>query len=150
MEPAEPVRMAHLDMLRGVAAFLVLAAHLRGYLLPGFNELTQSGILIQVFYFATGLGHQSVVVFFVLSGYLVGGSVIENLLRQHFIWPRYLLRRLTRLWIVIVPALLLTLLFDSLGQYVTGGVGYDGQYWGLYNSGAHLARIMHDDHRRVA
>ena len=32
--------------------------------------------MTKVFYLATGLGHQAVMIFFVLSGFLVGGSVI--------------------------------------------------------------------------
>ena len=74
-------------------------------------------------------------IFFALSGFLVGGKALSDILRRRFSWSRYLLRRLTRLWIVIVPTLLLTLLFDKIGIALTHGVGYDGRYSALYASG---------------
>jgi peptidoglycan/LPS O-acetylase OafA/YrhL len=60
----------------------------------------------------TGLPHAAVVVFFVLSGYLVGGSVIRDIGRNRFSWPQYALRRLTRLWTVLIPALVLGCILD--------------------------------------
>jgi peptidoglycan/LPS O-acetylase OafA/YrhL len=134
-------RLDHLDLLRGFAALLVLAGHLRAYIFQSFVDLEQegahAGVLVKVFYFATGLGHQAVMLFFALSGFLVGGKALNDLLKQRFSWSRYLLRRLTRLWIVVVPILLLTLLLDSIGLGLTLGTGYDGRYYGLYSSGPH-------------
>src|SRR5215467_4133776 len=108
-------RLDHLDMLRGIAAFLVLAGHVRSYVFQSYAELGQGDLLVKAFYFATGLGHQAVIIFFALSGFLVGGRALEDLMTNRFSWSRYFLRRLTRLWIVIIPAMLLTLLFDSIG-----------------------------------
>jgi peptidoglycan/LPS O-acetylase OafA/YrhL len=142
-------RLDSLDLLRGLAALLVLAGHLRSYI---FLDLAQagveSGIPVKVFYFVTGLGHQSVIIFFGLSGFLVGGKALDNILRNRFSWPRYLLRRLTRLWIVIIPTLLLTLLLDRIGLELTHGIGYDGRYYDLYSSGPHNAAGV--DHSLVA
>ncbi len=45
-------------------------------------------------------------VFFVLSGYFVGGSVLRS--GANFSWQHYLVSRLTRLWVVLIPCLLLT------------------------------------------
>lgn len=132
-------RLDSLDLLRGVAALLVLAGHARAYIFQSYFDLEQAGIqagiAIRVFYFVTGLGHQAVMIFFALSGFLVGGKALDDILRQRFSWTRYLLRRLTRLWIVIVPTLLLTVLFDSIGLWLTSGTGYDGRYYELYLSG---------------
>ena len=122
-------------MVRGLAAILVLAGHLRAYLFQSYGELSDPGLLSQGFYFATGFGHQAVVVFFVLSGFLVGGRAFDDLLRARFSWPRYLLRRLTRLWIVVVPALLMTLVFDTIGRELTNGAGYDGRHYQVFSSG---------------
>ena len=130
-------RLDNLDFLRGLAAFLVLAGHLRAYIFQSFGELEQAALLTKAFYFATGLGHQSVIIFFALSGFLVGGKAIEDITSGRFVWSRYLLRRLTRLWIVILPALFLTLLFDSVGLWMTNGRGYDGRYYEVYSSGPH-------------
>src|SRR5690242_13717246 len=97
-------RLDNLDFLRGLAAVLVLASHLRAYIFQNFETLGQVSPFTHAFYFATGLGHQAVIIFFALSGFLVGGKVIEDITKQRFSWPRYILRRLTRLWIVILPA----------------------------------------------
>src|SRR4051794_3922354 len=104
-------RLYNLDFLRGLAAFLVLSGHLRSFVFRSFAELEEhAGLFLRAFYFVTGLGHQAVIIFFALSGFLVGGKAIEDLTNERFSWARYLLRRLTRLWIVIIPAMALTLL----------------------------------------
>jgi peptidoglycan/LPS O-acetylase OafA/YrhL len=74
---------------------------------------------------------------------LVGGKAFQDLVARHFSWSRYLLRRLTRLWIVIVPALLLTMLLDAIGLSLTRGVGYDGRFYGIYSVGPDTAGIDH-------
>jgi peptidoglycan/LPS O-acetylase OafA/YrhL len=128
-------RLDNLDLLRGVAAFLVLASHLRAYIFQSFGELAHTDVLTRAFYFTTGLGHQAVIIFFALSGFLVGGKAFQDILDRRFSWSRYLLRRLTRLWIVIIPALLLTLIFDSIGSWLSHGIGYDGSFRGIYSQG---------------
>jgi peptidoglycan/LPS O-acetylase OafA/YrhL len=65
-----------------------------------------------LFYFLTGLGHQAVVVFFVLSGYLVGGAVMSA--KRRFEWRSYAQARLSRLWTVLLPSLALTFMVDQL------------------------------------
>ena len=82
-----------------------------------YCDLQKNGLLTKIFYFATGLGHQAVMVFFVLSGYFVGGSVLSGLRKGSFTWRGYATSRLTRLWMVLVPALLLTLGIDLTGTH---------------------------------
>jgi peptidoglycan/LPS O-acetylase OafA/YrhL len=132
---SKTMRLDNLDLLRGLAAFLVLAGHLRAYIFQGFTELMQPSLLTKAFYFITGFGHQAVMIFFALSGFLVGGNALDDIVNQRFSWSRYLLRRLTRLWIVIIPALLLTFLLDNIGLMMTHGTGYDGRYYAIYSSG---------------
>lgn len=127
-------RLVHLDCLRGLAALLVVVEHLRAFLFVAFAQLKAPGIFVKGFYLVTGLGHQAVMIFFVLSGYLVGGSVITALQTGKWSWREYLLRRMTRLWVVLIPALLLTLLWDKLG-YAHAPTGYEGAYREIYNSG---------------
>ncbi len=116
---------------------LVLAGHARAFAILPFSSHPpgELGAAAQAFFLATGLGHLAVIAFFALSGFLVGGKVIADFQSGRFAWPAYLLRRLTRLWIVIVPAIALTLLFDSLGMGLIGTAGYDGSYQGIFNSG---------------
>ena len=105
-----------LDLVRGTSALLVMLGHLRGFIFVDYGDLERAGILTKLFYFATGLGHQAVMVFFVLSGYFVGGSVVAGLRNGNFTWRGYAAVRLTRLWMVLIPALLLTLCMDLLGR----------------------------------
>ena len=69
-------------------------------------------------YGISAAGHEAVVLFFVLSGYLVGGSVLRALERKQWDWRDYLLRRFARLWVVLLPTLLLCLFWDHLGIYL--------------------------------
>lgn len=131
-------RLTNLDLLRGLAALLVCAGHLRAFLMVDFGLITSPTILDHMFYFTTGLGHQAVMVFFVLSGYLVGGSVLTAYQSGRWSWMNYTLRRMSRLWIVLLPALVLTLALDSLGRHWFP-LGYEGRFQALYNSGPTLA-----------
>src|SRR5262249_6167162 len=71
---------------------------------------------LQLWYFGTGLGHQCVMVFFVLSGFFISSSVLRDLRDSNWSWSGYLKNRCSRLYIVLVPALLLTLFWDQLGM----------------------------------
>ena len=127
-------RDSTLDLLRGLSALLVMLGHLRGFIFVDFGELVGAGLLTKAFYFATGLGHQAVMVFFVLSGYFVGGSIISGLMKGRFSWSVYSQARLTRLWVVLFPALLLTLAFDTLG-HAWNPNAYAGELGSVFMSG---------------
>jgi peptidoglycan/LPS O-acetylase OafA/YrhL len=114
-------RLEHVDMLRGLAATLVLGSHLRTYVFADFGALDRPGLLARGFYAATSLGHAAVILFFAMSGFLIGGKALPALLAGEFAWPPYLLRRATRLLIVAVPALALTALLDHLGGVAEPG-----------------------------
>ncbi|HUR20352.1 MAG TPA: acyltransferase [Vicinamibacterales bacterium] len=129
-------RLSNLDLVRGLAALAVCAGHLRAFLFVDFGQVPPAsrGLFHQLFYLSTGLGHQAVMVFFVLSGYLVGGSVLTAHRQGRWSWREYALRRLTRLWVVLLPALLLTLLFDQLGHAISPA-GYEGAFATIHSSG---------------
>ena len=63
-----------LDLLRGLSALVVCLGHLRNAILVDGSDLIHPSITLKAFYFITGFGHQAVMVFFVLSGYFVGGG----------------------------------------------------------------------------
>jgi len=90
-------------------------------------------------YAATGLGHQVVIVFFVLRGYLVGGSVLRSMGLDFWSWKGYLLNRLTRLYTVLVPALVLGGLLDVMGIHLFGSAGIYGSRTGTHD----LAFVVH-------
>jgi peptidoglycan/LPS O-acetylase OafA/YrhL len=79
-----------------------------------------------------------VLAFFALSGYLVGGAASRDILNDSWSWPHYMLRRLTRLWTVLIPALFLTLLCDSIGRNINHNVGYEGELYNLLSSGPQM------------
>jgi len=130
-------RLACLDIMRGVAALMVCASHLRAFLLVDNARIQNPSLINKIFYFVTGLGHEAVVIFFVLSGFFVGGGVVKAFSQNKWSWKQYAIRRLSRLWIVLLPALLLTLAFDLVGQHLAP-VAYSGEYHATYNSGPAL------------
>lgn len=136
---AAPARFIHLDFLRGVAALIVTAGHLRHFLFETYANMAAAGVQVglfwKAFYFISGLSHESVIAFFALSGFLVGGKVLSDLRRDRFSWITFLLRRFSRLWIVILPTLALTFLFDRLGVAFSDGALYAGNYYKIYSSG---------------
>jgi peptidoglycan/LPS O-acetylase OafA/YrhL len=128
-------RFVHLDMLRGLAALGVVVGHTRGFLITGYTAAAPHSLFDQVFYFATGLGHQCVIAFFALSGFLVGGPALRDIMTRRWSWGPYLLRRLTRLWTVLIPALLLTWVLDTAGEALGGHGGYEGAFYSESFSG---------------
>lgn len=95
-----------LDLIRGGSALLVCLGHLRNAILVDYSALVNPSIAMKAFYALTSLGHQAVMVFFVLSGYFVGGAVLRT--GAQFSWASYLTSRLTRLWVVLIPCLIIT------------------------------------------
>jgi peptidoglycan/LPS O-acetylase OafA/YrhL len=102
-----------MSVLRGSAALLVTAAHLRAQLFPGLQGMHDPTLWYQALAFVTGFAHQAVVVFFLLSGWLVGGSLM-NKMRQPKILAAYAIDRITRMWIVLIPAFALSLAIGTL------------------------------------
>jgi peptidoglycan/LPS O-acetylase OafA/YrhL len=74
-----------------------------------------------VFYLLSRYVHSAVVVFFLLSGYLVGGSIIRSTASGRWSWRDYLLARGVRLYLALAPALLLTMVWDRIGLGIASG-----------------------------
>jgi peptidoglycan/LPS O-acetylase OafA/YrhL len=105
-----------LDLVRGTAAIMVLIEHIRNLMFVPWKDVTGQRALWFPFYLVTGAGHQAVVLFFLLSGYLVSSTVLRARAQGRWSWKSYSEHRLVRLWIVLWPALLLGLLLDSIGS----------------------------------
>jgi peptidoglycan/LPS O-acetylase OafA/YrhL len=117
----------HLDLVRGLAALAVMLGHLRKLFFVDSPEIRgHSNLLLEIMYFATGFGHEAVMIFFVLSGFLVGGSVLRGRMDGEWSWRPYATNRLTRLWVVLIPALLLGAIWDRSGIFVFGTHGIYG------------------------
>jgi peptidoglycan/LPS O-acetylase OafA/YrhL len=104
-----------LDLLRCIAATLVLLYHWRECLFRDYPTLTAPSLPLKVFYFVTGLGPPAVMIFFVLSGYLVFGSALRARRAGTWTIASYLNQRVTRLIVPLLPALLLCWLVDAIG-----------------------------------
>ena len=114
----------HLNVIRGLAAVFVVCFHLRGTFF--IDRTPGSGAALWLFYFLMSLGNEAVMVFFVLSGFLIGANVLRAVFDQRWEWLPYLVSRSTRLYIVLVPALGLGALWDFSGITLTGPAGIYG------------------------
>jgi peptidoglycan/LPS O-acetylase OafA/YrhL len=132
---AEHREIVWFNAVRGIAALEVCASHLRSFLFVNFAAVGRPTALGRLFYFATGLGHEAVVIFFVMSGWLVGGSVWRQQREGRFSWRDYGTARLTRLWLVLIPALIWTEAVDHMGISISRGYGYDGSQFAMSSSG---------------
>jgi peptidoglycan/LPS O-acetylase OafA/YrhL len=124
--PARTTELIDLDLIRGCAAVLVALSHWRILIFQNWSDVRANSFLLKLFYFFTGFGYPAVMVFFVLSGFLVGGGVMRAVEIDSWSWKTYLLNRLTRLYVVLVPALILGFFLDRLGIHLFGLAGVYG------------------------
>jgi len=107
----------YLDLVRFTAALCVMVGHLN--LIMGIYPLPAS------------FGHNAVVVFFVLSGYVIAFVTDTKEKTPRDYWSS----RLSRIYSVALPAVLLTPLLDLLGEAVAPGVYVRGvtthDYWAV-------------------
>ena len=137
-------RNYHLDAIRGVAALVVVFDHLhQGYFVPYRNAAPGPLRLLYLEHYFAG---SAVMIFFALSGYLVGGSALRAMGKtarirtpsdgeNRWSWGNYLLNRATRLYVALIPALILTVIFDHIARTHGGmNLGYGLQsmkdFWG--------------------
>ncbi len=92
----------YLDFLRLIASVLVVVHHLRW---EEFSGGMMSGM---------NFGHEAVIIFFVLSGFVISFSH-ENIDKLTL---TFVLKRLARLWSVLIPAIFLTVAFDIAGKQI--------------------------------
>lgn len=103
-----------LDLVRGLAALMVLLVHARGDAFVEFGALPpdQRTHLVAVLFGLTRLGQEAVLAFFALSGFLVGGQLIDKCRGGTFDVRIYAIDRMTRILIPLVPACIVTALVD--------------------------------------
>ncbi len=122
---AEAVKAAspasvHLDAVRGLAALTVFLNHWRALFFADYSQLSHPSVAAKIFYALTGLGHSAVMVFFILSGFFISSSVFRAFGQGRWSWGWYAEQRLTRLYVVLVPALVLGAGWDLLGTHLFG------------------------------
>ena len=112
-----------LDATRGAAALLVLLDHCHNLFFVDRDAAMQASVhprLISVAYNLASAGPQAVVIFLVLSGYLIGGSIFRTAQADRWSWKSYLTQRFVRLWLVLLPALVLCAGWDAARVAMAG------------------------------
>lgn len=115
---ADALHWPFLDLVRFGAALLVLFGHARGLYFESIMRVPGAGIFTRFFYLLTGLHYEGVLLFFVVSGFLVGGSVWRNIEGGRFDARLYLINRFSRIYLVLIPALVLVFLVENLGGHL--------------------------------
>jgi peptidoglycan/LPS O-acetylase OafA/YrhL len=147
--PPPETRLPALDGVRGLAILAVMLFHYGG-------ALAKHGKADAALQLALGQGWAGVDVFFVLSGFLITGILLDTKWRADY-WPRFLRRRTVRIFplyylalavlFVILPRVLGPLPADHARDtadqawfwtYATpwlfsmrGGIGFAGHFWSL-------------------
>jgi peptidoglycan/LPS O-acetylase OafA/YrhL len=121
-----PSFVSFLNLARWAAAAVVFLGHLRDPLFLGYQAVAppERTVAVKVWFFVTGWHGAAVVVFFVLSGFLVGGIGCAKATKGQFSPLDYSVDRATRLFVPYLPALLLTAALDGAGVALLGDVGF--------------------------
>lgn len=100
--PLNPFQSLWLDMLRGLAAQLVVLAHAIELVFPhrhlGSAEIGQFGLSV----------------FFLLSGFLISQTILDRAAAGRFTLTEFMVSRFARIYAPLLPALLLIALLDAV------------------------------------
>lgn len=107
-----------LNLFRSLAALSVFGSHFRYLFFDDLSRLKHPSLFTKLTYTLSGPGHVGIMVFFVLSGYLVSRTVIRSFDAGRWSWADYATKRLTRLYVPLIPALLLAAALDALGAHL--------------------------------
>ena len=116
MSKISPFFSGILNLIRAIAAAIVAVGHLRGGFFTDYHSLQHSSqnIINFVVFFVTRLGIEAVIIFFVISGFLVGGNTLIQVSEKKFKFSEYLIKRISRIYIVLIPSLLIGGLLDII------------------------------------
>ena len=97
-----------LNFSRAGAALLVLFFHIRSTLVVPYDALDAHSGVSRAFFLITTFGHDAVIIFFVLSGYLVGGAVLRLDMKARSDLFEYWVDRSVRIGPVLIVATVLS------------------------------------------
>lgn len=98
-----------LNFVRWISASIVMLTHLRNHVFVSYELVqNQNSVVTKLFYFFTQFGDEAVMIFFVLSGFFIGGGILSKASKEKFFFKEYLIDRIARLYVVLIPALALT------------------------------------------
>jgi peptidoglycan/LPS O-acetylase OafA/YrhL len=104
-----------LNASRWIAAFFVIFGHVFNISIANYYNSGPHSLFWRGLHFFSGFGYISVIVFFVISGFLVGGRLILDFQEKGFSTTNYFVHRFSRIYTVLVPALIVGFIFDRLG-----------------------------------
>jgi peptidoglycan/LPS O-acetylase OafA/YrhL len=122
--PIDERTSAVLDVMRWVAALVVVLTHVNDQVFLSMAETPEESrtLAFMAWKLISASGNEAVIVFFVISGYLVGGAALAEFLRDGDIkLSNYMLRRCARLYTVLIPALVIGATLDIVGSQLSGG-----------------------------
>jgi len=104
-----------LDLLRALSALIVFVGHTREIVFKTFTEVKMdTGVLTKLFYFISGMGPEAVMIFFVLSGFFITKTIDVSVRTEKYVFFKYMIARLSRLWAVLIPVLITGFIFDYI------------------------------------
>jgi peptidoglycan/LPS O-acetylase OafA/YrhL len=103
-----------LNASRWVAAFFVSLHHVF-HITIYYSDIKDPGLFLRAANFFCGFGHMAVIVFFVISGYLVGGRAVLHFKDKGFSAIDYAIHRFSRIYTVLIPALIVGYMLDWSG-----------------------------------
>jgi peptidoglycan/LPS O-acetylase OafA/YrhL len=103
-------------------------SHTLGKLFLPYRE-QELGLISRAYWFVNTLSHQAVIVFFAISGFVIADSVLRRLASGAWSWTEYLTQRATRLYVVLLPSLLLCWLFDYATLHNTGSLPVGAEHY---------------------
>jgi peptidoglycan/LPS O-acetylase OafA/YrhL len=113
-----------LDHVRWVSAFVVLIGHTRNAFYLPFRQISEPTIYEYIFYGLTNLQNEAVLFFFVISGYLIGGKLLQYYRDRYIPIAKYVIDRLVRLYIVLIPSVVLAA-FTQFNDFCHGKDGWE-------------------------
>lgn len=150
---SERNRFYWLDWLRFAAAFAVLVTHtcVDNWFSYGQLQDHYKNPASWIFFYVTGLSIAPVVIFFVLSGFLVGGKVLERVRNGTFDAAAYVLDRVSRIYVPLLPALLFTMVIClicgrtiSFGEFFGNLFGLQGLSCGPFGGNGPLWSLAYE------
>jgi len=119
-----------LALARWVAASAVLVAHAGQLIQISDIMVAPHGPGVYAWWFLAGFARQAVLVFFVISGFLIGGDLLRRLDRTDPFLGQYMVDRFSRIYIVMAPALALGFAVDFIGRRMfPNSEIYDGAFF---------------------
>lgn len=122
-----------LDLFRGLASLVVVTTHCRTMLFVEYGLLPASDKTNAnlIFFFLTRVAHEAVLLFFVLSGFLVGGKVIQRLRAGTFDLKSYTLDRTVRIMLPLLSSLIIIIISNTVTGQKYSVVDYLGNILSL-------------------